>query len=218
MADDYYEFDRVPIAPIRPGTSVLVSGPSHAGTRELALRLLVPAEDEGVVVVTTNRKADRIIEDCRAAGIDVTIDDTGVVDCVGTRTNGFDARVMTAAGPGDLTGIGMRFSKLHQELDRAGYDRVRSGFFSVTTLLSFTELQTVSRFVHTALGRINNVGGIGILLVDPETQDERAVSTISQFCDGLLEVRERDDEGPQMRLRGLSGQDRTWRSFDPYDG
>jgi KaiC/GvpD/RAD55 family RecA-like ATPase len=217
MTDDYYEFERVPIEPIRTGSSVLVSGPSHAGTRELALRLLATGEREGVVVVTTNRKADRMKEECEAAGIDVGSDQMGIVDCVGTQTEGIDAKVKTAAGPGDLTGIGMRFSKLHQELEQEGYSRIRSGFFSVSTLLSFTELNIVSRFVHTALGRINSVGGLGILLVDPETHDDRSVSTISQFCDGLLEVRETGDEGPEMRLRGLPGQERTWQSFDPYE-
>lgn len=214
--DDGYAFESLPLEPVRAGTNVLVSGPVHAGARRVALSMLAGTDREGVVLVSTNKRAGRAIEDLAAAGVDVSSGRVGVIDCVGTETEGFDATVMPASGPGDLTGIGIRFSKIYQQLHAAGHEKVRGGFVSVTTLLSFSELRTVSRFVHTVVGRIEGVGGLGVFLVDPESQDDRSISTIAQFCDAILEVRETDDGEHQLRIRGVPDQDREWREFDPY--
>ncbi|WP_338737756.1 DUF7504 family protein [Haloplanus salilacus] len=214
MADDY-EFRDLPVPPIRAGTSVLLTGPTHAGTRQLAFRLLAGSPDEGTIVITTNSRASRVIDDCRASGMTATPDRTGVVDCVDDgEDDSVAARVLTVSGPADLTGIGMRYSKLYQGFYEGGTDRVRTGVCSVSTLLSFSDLRTVSRFVHTVIGRIDSVDGFGVLFLDPETQDERTVSTVGQFCGGRIEVREGDD-GPELRTRGLARGDGEWTPFDP---
>jgi hypothetical protein len=214
MTDDY-EFRNLPVPPIRAGTSVLLAGPTHAGTRRLAFRLLAGPSDEGAIVITTNSRASRVIDDCRASGMNVARDRTGVVDCVDDEEDdSVPARVLTVSGPADLTGIGMRYSKLYQGFYEEGTARVRTGICSVSTLLSFSDLRTVSRFVHTVIGRIDSVDGFGVFLIDPETQDERTVSTVGQFCGGRIEVREGDD-GPELRTRGLTRGDGQWTPFDP---
>ena len=119
-------------------------------------------------------------------------------------------------GPGDLTGIGMRYSKLVEELHRDGVERVRTSVVSVSTLLSFSDVQTVSRFVHTLVSRIGSIDGLGVLLIDPDAVDERVLSNVAQFCDARVDVRERDD-APEMRVRGLPEQSREWAEIDLYD-
>lgn len=213
MTDDY-EFRNLPVPPIRAGTSVLLTGPTHAGTRQLAFRLLAGPPNEGAIVITTNSRASRVIDDCRASGMDVAPDRIGVVDCVDDEDSSVPARVLTVSGPADLTGIGMRYSKLYQEFYEGNIDRVRTGVCSVSTLLSFSDLRTVSRFVHTVVGRIDSVDGFGVFLIDPDTQDERTVSTVGQFCGGRIEVRDGDD-GPELRTRGLTQGSGEWTPFDP---
>ena len=216
MTEDY-TFRGLPMASVLPGTTLLVSGPSHAGTREVAYSMLAGAEDEGVVVVTTNRRASRVARNFEAASMRLDPARSAIVSCVGQddRDADVDARLAEVTGPGDLTGIGMRYSKLVEELHRDGVERVRTSVVSVSTLLSFSDVQTVSRFVHTLVGRVGSIDGLGVLLIDPDAVDERMLSNVAQFCDARVDVRERDD-APEMRVRGLPGQSREWTAVELY--
>ena len=91
-------------------------------------------------------------------------------------------------------------------------ERVRTGLFSLSTLLSFDDLRTVSRFVHTLVGRINSVDGLGVFLLDPASHDERAVRTLTQFCAGRIEVRE-SDSVTELRAQGMPEQPDGWLSL-----
>lgn len=209
-----YGFDALPLSPIRRGTNVLVAGPAHDGARELALAMLSSGADEGTIVVATNESAPRLVEDFEALGARFDPDHAAIVDCVGNDVQeSFPARVLTVSSPRDLTGIGMRYAALHSELLSEGVTRVRSGLVSLTTLLSLDEFRKVSQFVHTLAGRVRSVDGLGVFLVDPTTQDERAVNTMSQFCDGRIDVRYEGD-APELRARGLREQPRSWTAFD----
>ncbi len=211
---DGYSFSGLPLADIRPGTSLLVTGPAHEGSRDLAVRLLAGPAGEAAIVVTTNQRAARIADDCRRLGVATSPDTTAILDCVGTDGTGVDAQVYQVSGPSDLTGIGMRYSDVHAGFAEDGYERIRTGLFSLSTLLSFSDLRTVSRFVHTLVGRIDSVDGLGVLLIDPGSHDQRTVRTLAQFCSGRIQVR--DGKGsPELRARGLPNQSRDWQAFDP---
>ena len=211
MRDGAYAFEDLPLDPVKAGTSVLVAGPSHVGTKELAYRMLVGGDDEGVVVLTTNTTAADIAADCEAVGIETTPDRMGIVDCLDSDDSGVPARVLTVSSAQDLTGIGMRYSKLYRDFHEGGVERVRTGLFSISTVLSLTELQTVSRFVHTLVGRVSKVNGLGVFLVDPAMHDERELRTIAQFCDARIDVR----EGPELRSQGFLDGEAEWIPFDP---
>lgn len=212
-----FAFDELPIDPVRAGSTVLLAAPAHSGGRELGLRMLAGQRGEGAIVVTTNRRSRRIADDCRRAGLELTTDSTAILDCVGDEDADVPARVLPVSGPSDLTGIGMRYSDVHRSFARSGIERVRTGLFSLSTLLSFGDLQTVSRFVHTLVGRIDALDGLGVLLIDPTIHDDRTVSTLSQFCAGRIDVRE-GEAGPELRARGLPDQAWEWTGFDPVRG
>ncbi|GAB7094865.1 hypothetical protein JCM30237_20180 [Halolamina litorea] len=214
MSKDRYGFDGLSLSSIRPGTTVLLAGPAHAGTRDLGLRLLSRPADEGAIVVTTNRRSRRIADDSERVGLSLSRESAAILDCVGDEDESVPARVLSVSGPSDLTGIGMRYSDVYRTFAREDTDHVRTGLFSLSTLLSFGDLKTVSRFVHTLVGRIDAVDGLGVLLIDPAIHDDRTVSTLSQFCSGRIDVRDGDD-GPELRARGLPDQPRDWRPFDP---
>lgn len=214
MSDGAYAFEGLPLNEIRSGSTVLVTGPPHGGARELALRMVAGKPGEGAILVTTNQRSRRVVEDCRRVGLEIAADETAILDCVGEKEQNVPARVLPISGPSDLTGIGMRFSDVYREFERAGLDRVRTGLYSLSTLLTFSDVRTVSRFVHALVGRIDGVDGLGVLLIDPANHDERAVSTLSQFCTGQIEVQDGED-GPELRARGLGDQPRSWTAFDP---
>ena len=133
----------------------------------------------------------------------------GVVDCLDSDDSGVPARVLTASSAQDPTGTGtgtgMRYSKLYSDFHGEGIESVRTDLFSVL------------RFVHTLVGRVSEVGGLGVFLVDPAMHDERELQTLSRFCDGRVDVREGDD-GPELRAQGFLGQSSSWTRFDPTNG
>ena len=208
-----YGFPGLPLEGIRPGTTVLLTGSPHDGTREFGLRMLAGNVGEGAILITTNQRASRIADDCERVGIDVDGDRTAILDCVGDDDPDVPARVLPVSGPSDLTGIGMRFSDVCIDFRGDNVERVRTGLFSLSTLLSFGDLQTVSRFVHTLVGRIDSVDGLGVFLLDPASHDERAVRTLTQFCAGRIEIRESDDI-TEFRARGLPEQPDGWLALD----
>lgn len=212
MSDDY-TFQGLPLPDIDPGTSLLVSGPTHGGVRDLASRMIRSTEGEGSIVVTTNKSAERLVRDYQDSGVDIGPDTLSIVDCTDGSGDVTEARVLSVSGPADLTGIGIRFSDAYRQFDAEDVERVRTGVFSLSTLLSFSDLRTVSRFVHTLAGRIGNTGGIGLFLIDPGMHDERTIRTVGQFCDGRIEVRDGAD-GPELRTRGIPDDSRYWRAFD----
>jgi hypothetical protein len=165
-----------------------------AGVRELALRLALAGTDrgDGTLVVSTNADGDRTLDDCRNLNGDLYPSHVGVVDCVSKQYDDMDARVRSAPSAGDLTGVGIEYSALYQALHGDGVERVRTALDSLSTFLAYSDLRTVSRFVHTFGGRVTTAGGLGLFVIDPASHDDRTVSTISQFCDGRIDVRETD--------------------------
>ena len=166
---------------VRPGSNILLSGPAMTGRSDLAFSMLAGGsrEGEGAIVMTTGDPADDVLADYRNRVENLDESRVAVVDCRGEGGRDSEhmpdgAYVHHVSSPGDLTGIGMRFSDVCVDFRGDDIERVRTGLFSLSTLLSFGDLRTVSRFVHTLVGRIDSVGGLGVFLLDPASHDERA--------------------------------------------
>lgn len=206
--------DDLPVAPIEPGTNILVAGATMAGARELALRLVAEgnADGDATLLVSTNRRGEKLVGECDRLCPGLDRSRFGVLDCAKDRGGDRGPRVESVSSPGDLTGLGIEFSGLYEALHRESDARIRAGIYSISTLLMYSDLRTVSRFVHTLGGRIASTDGLGVFLIDSTAQDQRVVNTITQFCDGRIDVRESAD-GSELRVRGLDGQPSTWVGF-----
>lgn len=66
--------------------------------------------------------------------------------------------------------------------------------------------------VRSERSTVSTTGGLGVFHIDPTTQDDRVVNTITQLCDGRIDVRT-GDGGRELRVRGLADQSRAWRPF-----
>ena len=212
-----YRFgDDLPLDGVQPGTNLLVAGPAMSGARQVALRLVTDGDErgEGMVFLTTNKTGEKLLDQCDRLCGGLSRSQYGVVDCVTDQhgSDGTDDRVVTVSSPSDLTGIGIEFSGLYQAVHRDADERVRVGLYSLSTLLMYAEFRTVSRFVHTLGGRIDSTGGLGVFLIDPTTQDERVVSTIAQFCDARVDVRQ-PDRTTELRVRGLDDHSQAWTTL-----
>ncbi|MEF8871106.1 MAG: hypothetical protein V5A41_05705 [Haloarculaceae archaeon] len=214
--DPTYAFDDdLPLEPIPAGTNLLVAGSTLDGARDLAMRLLGCAESEGLLLLSTDLRGVDAIENFEAGGCRYDTSRMAVVDCLQDSTDDGARNIHAVTAPSDLTGIGIAFSSLYEDLYSAGIERVRTGLCTLDPLLMYTEnVQPLYRFLHTVTGRIRTANGLGVSVIDPEAQEETTVRTLSQPFDAQVELRARDDGQTQLRVRGLDDQPDSWQDVD----
>lgn len=212
-----FRFPDLPIEPVRPGSSLLVTGPARAASK-LARRLtleLDPEQNEGAVVVSTNTTGRSLATETAAAYPDLDMSRIGIVDATGRSDIETDtaAKMQSVSGTGDLTGMSIDFSILSTALNKDGITRIRSCFDSVSLLLLYTELRTVVRFTHTLGGRVRATDGLALFVLDPTMHDPQVEYTLRSVCDGLVEVRS-ESGGYEFSTVGLPGQPDGWQPID----
>jgi hypothetical protein len=176
--------------------------------------LLAAQADEGVLIVTADVSASEAVTDFEASGGAADPTRTCLIDCA-QESDGTDSdRVHGVATPADLTGIGMSFSSLYEQLYANGTTRVRTGLYTLGPLLVYAEdVRPVYRFLHTVTGRIRAAAGLGICAVDPAAQDEQTIQSIAQAFDGKVELRE-GDGSHEIQLQGLPEQPEGWHDVE----
>lgn len=188
---------------IPPGTNLLLAGPPMTGKYSLGLDALATgtAAGDGVILVTTKDAGDHVLE--QYAGR-ISLDDrpVAVVDCVSHQQETEevdDDRISYVSSPVDLTGVGIEVSEyLRAFSDDRGVERNRLMLYSLSTLLMYSDLQTVFRFLHVFTGRIQSVDGLGLFSIDTESHDDRTLNTLKQLFDGVVTTAE--DSEPTVRL------------------
>ena len=178
---------------VDPGTNLLLTGLPLSGKISLGYDLLEAGLDAGGggIVVSNEHSADRIRaehEDLFEYGAPF-----GVVDCVtkhqGQGTISDTDLVQYASSPEDMTGVGIDFSELLEEFYvNRDLTRNRALFVSVSTLLMYSDLQTVFRFLHVFTSRVENADALGLYVVQSGAHDEQTMNTLSQLFDGVVET------------------------------
>jgi KaiC/GvpD/RAD55 family RecA-like ATPase len=181
---------------IEQGSNLLLSGPALTGKKGLAFDVLADGvrSGDGAIVVSNTDGAKRVFEAFEGR-VDYTDRPVAVVDCV-TRQQGMsethdDAQVRYTSSPVDMTGVGIKFSELLEEFyERRSIARNRVFFDSLSTLLMYSDLQTVFRFLHVFTGRVQSVDGVGLYAIDSTAHDDKTMSTLKQLFDGIIETHE----------------------------
>jgi KaiC/GvpD/RAD55 family RecA-like ATPase len=208
-----------PLSRLRPGTNVLVTGPSMVGKVPLCYRFLAPAADAGraAYVVSTSESAGRVRERYADLGSGQP-DPLMVVDCM-TRQAGLagdadeDDRTWYVSSPGDMTGMGMAISKALEATPADRRPESRLLFDSVSTVLLYSDVETVYRFLHAVTGRVRTVDGYGLFVLHTDALDEQTEATVTQLFDAVLEVREAEGTGAEYRLTASELDAHGWQRF-----
>jgi KaiC/GvpD/RAD55 family RecA-like ATPase len=206
-----YELDSVePGTTVAPGTNVLITGPPMTGKRRVALDVLAEgaAAGEGSIIVSTKDGAEKILSEFgeRVSGDDVHV---GVVDCVskqqGVSNLTDDRRVKYASSPVDMTKIGVNLSEFIEEFhETRGIENNRILLHSVSTILMYSDLQTVFRFLHVFTGRVQSAEALGMYVIDSTAHDDQTMNTLKQLFDAVVEVDADDDGETTVTTRGLT--------------
>lgn len=161
--------------PAPPGTQSLVRTPSG---RDPLSTLPERAYDNLLVVAARdhpNKIEQRLVRDGR------DVDNVGVVP-VAPATAEYRGDLWTTdpVRPGDLTGIGMRFSDAvkHVESD-TGWVFVDA----LGVLLMYSDDARVCRFFQTLLGRVRARGARGVYCVDPAAITDETYERLRGMCD-----------------------------------
>lgn len=199
---------------INPGTNLLVAGPPMTGKRRLTFDMLAHGDrsGDGSILVTTKSAGKQVLSEYESC-LDGPDGPIGVVDCVSKqqgmapqRTDGIEF----ASSPVDMTGIGIKLSEYLQRFYDSGVRSNRIAFDSLSTLLMYSNLQTVFRFLHVFTGRVQSAEALGLFVIDSSAHDAQTMSTLRQLFDGEIEVREDEDDGSEIRLKGV-GPTTEWR-------
>lgn len=176
---------------VPPGTNILLSGPPLAGKRWSAMETLAvgAGRDEGTIVVSTRDSAARV----RELFAPLVDDDTAVavVDAITQHIGRSTDTEMTkyAASPRDMSDIGVTFSEFIQSFyTEQQREHTRVLVDSLTTLLLYSNLQTVFRFLHVFTSRVGSVDGLGLYTVDSTAHDGETLSTLEQLFDATIDI------------------------------
>lgn len=139
-----------------------------------------------------------------------------IVDCSGSDDRRTIEAIATeqVSSPGDLTGISSGTAKLLQVFSEQDVDSVRHGLVSVSTLLQYLDLNTVFKFLHIYTSRIEDTAGLGIFTLDNTSHDAQATNTVTGEFDYVLELRETESGGRELRCKGFPGTSREWHPLD----
>ncbi|MFB6309574.1 MAG: RAD55 family ATPase [Salinirussus sp.] len=191
-------------ATVAPGTNLLVSGPPLSGKRRVAIEVLAVGsqEGEGAIVVTTRDDARQVLRHFRSQSDDLARGPVEIVDCVTKqqgRPTAESPNVAYVDSPDDMTAIGIQFSELLEEFAvERGIDRTRVTLDSLTTLLMYSDAETVFQFLHVFTDRIDNAGALGLFLIESRAHDPEIRNTLSQLFDGIITTT--PDDTPTLDL------------------
>lgn len=206
------------IGGIRGGTNIMLIGPPMCGKDELIHHLLcnVLAANNAAVFVSTREPGNNVMDKFEQCPNKVSTNLLGVVDCV-TKTLGMGAtdseNVKMASSPVDLTGIGVKISQFFEKFWMK--EQVRDTWLcinSLSTILMYSNIQTVFRFLHVFTGRIKAANAIGLYVIEDGMHDEKTITTLKQLFEGAIEIVE-ENNGHRLRIIGLTPRPTPWFEF-----
>jgi hypothetical protein len=209
------------------GTNFLILAPPMSLAEELAYSLTRPLTGEYAIVLSTNERAAEVVDAFKVIGVDKRY--VGTIDAITKSSSPGIAdtnRLMFVASPTDLTGIGIKFSKMVELIFDGDFSDGESGLFpppvrfcvnSVSTLLMYRKLEVLYQFLHVLTSKLKKIDGVGFYLLNKESFDEKTVSLIKQLMTGVIEVKV-EQNVHYMRIQGIKGLSSDWLKFSVQKG
>ena len=209
------------------GTNFLVLAPPMSFAEDLAYSLIKPQPGEYAIILSTNDRAAEVIDAFKVMGVDKRC--VGTIDAITksstpgiTDTN----RLMFVASPTDLTGIGIKFSKMVELIFDGDFSDGESGLFpppvrfcvnSISTLLMYRKLEVLYQFLHVLTSKVKKIDGVGFYLLNKESFDEKTISLIKQLMNGVIEVKV-EQNTHYLRIQGMKDVSSDWQKFSVQKG
>ncbi|MCZ7357636.1 MAG: recombinase RecA [Candidatus Methanoperedens sp.] len=210
----------IAIGGIKKGSNIMLIGPPMSGKEVILYYIMyngAAKNENAVITVTTRESATHILEWFKENKLALPLSRVGIVDCV-TKTLGGAAieneNIKIASSPVDLTGIGVKISQFFEDFFmKKNIRKTQLHINSLSTILMYSNIQTVFRFIHVFTGRIKAAGALGIYVIESGMHDEQAIATLKQLFDGMIEIKSENDKN-FIRAVGLSPKPTPWLEYE----
>jgi KaiC/GvpD/RAD55 family RecA-like ATPase len=216
---------------LRAATNILVLAPSLTYADMIAFKLARPDPGEWTIVMSTDERASDVVDSFKRQGASKS--QIGVIDAI-TKSSvpnvGDTSKIKFVTSPMDLTGMGIKFSRMAEDMWKESVDAdppgplpppVRFCINSLSTLLMYTRLEVIYRFLHVITARVKKLEGVGIYVLNSESFDDKTLSTIKQLMSMIVEVKTVDvgmSIQRYFRIVGIQGTSTPWMQFSVIDG
>ncbi len=205
---------------IRKGSNIMLIGPPMSGKEVIMNNIMyhgAAKKENAVINVTTRESAVHILEWFKEQNLDLPMSRIGIIDCVSKTLGGSvieNENIKIASSPVDLTGIGVKISQFLEEFAmKKNIQRIQLHINSLSTILMYSNIQTVFRFLHVFTGRIKAAGALGIYIIESGMHDEQAIATLKQLFDGMIEIKTDGDKN-FVRVVGFSQKPTPWFEYE----
>ncbi len=207
------------IGKIRGGSNIMMIGAPMSGKDDIINIIIYNGvkDNDAAIVVSTREPGERVFDWFQEYNLDISDANIGIVDCV-TKTLGMGAadteNIKRASSPVDLTGIGVKISQFFEQfLMKKNISNTRLCINSLSTILMYSNIQTVFRFLHVFTGRVKAANALGIYVVEDEMHDPQVIATLKQLFDGMIEIKANGD-GYAMRVVGFTPKPTPWFNYE----
>jgi KaiC/GvpD/RAD55 family RecA-like ATPase len=173
--------------------------------------------ENSAIIVSTREPGERVFGWFSQHNPDISMSHVGIVDCV-TKTLGMGTHdtenIKRASSPVDLIGIGVKISQFFEEfLMKKSKQRTRLCINSLSTIIMYSNIRTVFRFLHVFTGRVKAANALGIYVVESEMHDPQTIATLKQLFDGMIEIKA-SGGGYAMQVVGLLSKPTPWFDYE----
>ncbi len=202
------------------GKNIMLIGPSMSGKEIILYNIMyhgAATNENGIITVTTREPATQILDWFKEHNLNLPMSRIGIIDCVTKTLGGNEVEndnIKITSSPVDLTGIGVKISQFLDEFYmKKNIRKNQLHINSLSTLLMYSNLQTVFRFLHVFTGRIKGAGALGIFVLESGMHDDKDINTLKQLFDGIIEIKSENDRN-FIRVIGLSQKPTPWFQYE----
>ena len=193
-------------------SNIILLGPPMIGKNILALQYLYRnlQNGRGAIQISTNKTVEEVKERMKSFGWDTEKHEKEsflkFIDCyskmIGKPTTPRNS-VTFIPSVLDLTKITVTISQLCSEFWKREL-KICLVFDSISSLLTYSNLPAIMRFLHVFTGRLRMVGATSLFIVEEGMHDQRTIASLEQLTEGLIHMAS-DEKGRYIKIESLMG-------------
>jgi len=207
------------IGGIKKGSNILLMCPPMSGKETILRQIMYHGavrNENAIITVTTHESGAHILEWFHENRLTLPLLRIGIVDCV-TKNHSAESEnenIKIVNGPADLTGIGVRISQFTDEFStKKNILKIQLHIDSISTILMYSNIQTVFRFLHVFMGRFKGNGGLGICTLDSQMHEKQEIAILKHLFDYTIEIESENDK-KFLRMVGISSKPTEYFEYE----
>jgi len=207
---------------LESGANILILIPSLSSGDLLGYSISKPRNGEFSILLSTESPSIDLEEKLELSQVQKS--HMGIIDTVTKLTSPETAdsvRVKYVPSASDLTGIGIKFTRMVEEIFRGDFSDDELEMFpppirfyvnSLSTLLMYRRVEVLYQFLHVITTKLKKMEALGVYVLNKESFDERTISLMKQLMNVVIDVK-RDSNQEFLSVNGLSGVPSDWIAY-----